>query len=282
MPKTVDIKEHQEIPWGIESVKASNIWEFSTGKGIKVAIIDSGISKHADLNIKGEVNFIEPGKPAEDDSGHGTLIAGIIAAQNNDTGVVGIAPDVELYSLKVLDSSGTGFLTDLVDSIEWCIKNNINIINISASVNKDFSSLKKVIDIALENEILIVAASGNNNNGQVGYPASYSGVISVGSLDKYNRKDEFSSIGKIDFCAPGVNILSTFNDEGYAIMSGSSMAAPHITGLLSLMLADIRNDINKDGVIKSKEVIEKLKYLAEDLGEKGDDDLFGYGGVKAN
>lgn len=114
------------------------------------------------------------------------------------------------------------------------------------------------------------------------YPAAYPGVISVGAIDKSDKLDKFSSIGKVDFCAPGVNILSTFNDGGYAIMSGTSMAAPHITGILALMLADKRNDINEDGMVSSDEVKEILPKYAEDLGVKGYDTSYGYGVLKAN
>lgn len=281
-PKKIKIIGTQQVPWGIKHIKANEVWSKSTGRRIKVAILDSGISGHKDLLVKGEFNVIEPGKPAKDDSGHGTLVAGIIAAKNNNIGVVGVAPDVELYAVKILNASGSGYLPDLVKGIEWCRKNHIQIINLSVTVNRDFPVLKESVAKAINEGIIIVASAGNTNAGNVTYPAAYPGVISVGSIDKNEKLDKFSSVGKVDFFAPGVNILSTFNDGSYAIMSGTSMAAPHISGLLALMLADKRNDINEDGFVSSDEVKEILPKCAEDIGIKGYDSSYGYGIIKVD
>lgn len=216
------IKE-QQIPWGVSRVEADKAWVNTTGKGVKVAVVDSGISKHKDLrdNIKGEFNAIDPKKSAIDDFGHGTHVAGIIAAKDNKIGVVGVAPDVDLYAVKVLDAMGAGYLSDLAEGIEWCINNEIQLINLSVELQKDYPLLSYTINRALSADIIVVAAAGNTFGKSVTYPAAYEGVISVSAIDTNNNIANFSAVGKIDFCAPGVDVYSTHLGNNYTIMSGT-------------------------------------------------------------
>lgn len=111
----------QQITWGVQRVGADKAWSTTTGSNIRVAVVDSGIARHKDIqqNIAGEFNATDVDKPAIDDFGHGTHVAGIIAARNNKVGIVGIAPDVKLYSVKILNSDGTGYLSDLVGSVGY-------------------------------------------------------------------------------------------------------------------------------------------------------------------
>jgi len=275
------IKE-QQIPWGVSRVEADKAWVNTTGKGVKVAVVDSGISKHKDLrdNIKGEFNAIDPKKSAIDDFGHGTHVAGIIAAKDNKIGVVGVAPDVDLYAVKVLDAMGAGYLSDLAEGIEWCINNGIQVINLSVELQKDFPLLSYTINRALSADIIIVAAAGNTFGKSVTYPAAYEGVISVSAIDTNNNIANFSAVGKIDFCAPGVDVYSTHLGNNYTIMSGTSMAAPHVSGVIALMLADLRNDTNNDGVISFLEVMDIMLCNSVDIGTIGYDGIFGKGLVK--
>lgn len=282
MPKESKIIKAQQIPWGVKRIEADKAWIKTTGKGVKLAVVDSGIAKHKDLrdNIKGEFNAIEPGKSAHDDFGHGTHVAGIVAAKNNTEGVVGVAPDADLYAVKVLDAFGSGYLSDLADGIEWCIKNGIDVINLSIELEEDFPLLRYSVNRALSADIIIVAAAGNTFSKSVTYPAAYEGVISVSAINADDNIANFSAVGKIDFCAPGVDIYSTYLGNSYTTMNGTSMAAPHVTGMLALMLADSRNDTNADGIISENEVIDIMSDNSEDIGVMGFDNTYGNGIVK--
>lgn len=275
-------KQPQQISWGTKRIGADKAWDTNTGKGVKVAVVDSGINKHPDIkkNIKGEFNAIEPGKPATDYYGHGTHVAGIIASRDNKVGVVGVSPDTSLYAVKVLDANGSGYLSDLTEGIEWCINNNIQIINLSLEVQNDSTILKESVKRALDAGIVVVSAAGNTCGGNAAFPAAYEGVISVGAIDENDKLSELSAVGKVDLCAPGVNILSTYLNDGYTTLSGTSIAAPHVTGVLALMMADKSNDINNDGVVSANEVKALIPMRTEDIGTVGYDSLYGNGILK--
>jgi hypothetical protein len=254
----------ETVPWGINKVNApmshsSNI----TGKGIKVAVFDTGISKHTDLTINGGISFIE-GEGYSDENGHGTHVAGIIASMLNDKGIVGVSPNVELYSVKVLDSYGQGSYSSIIDGIEWAIDNNINIINMSFGSSYHSKILEEAINLATSHGILIVASAGNNGKdteNSLVYPAKFDNVISVGAVDENNGRALFSSVGpELDLVAPGVNIYSTLNKENYGDKSGTSMAAPHVVGVAALLWG-------KNPEIDSDRIKGLLYYSATNLGE---------------
>ncbi len=282
--KSKEIKLLQQIPWGVKRVEADRAWIKTTGEGVKVAVVDSGIAKHKDLqkNIKGEFNAIEPGRSVIDPFGHGTHVSGIIASNNNKVGVVGVAPEAELYAVKVLDSFGSGYLSDLVEGIEWCINNGIQIINLSIEIESDLPLLRDSINRALNAGLIVVAAAGNTYSASATFPAGYEGVFSVSAIDETDKIADFSATGKIDFCAPGVDIYSTYINSGYSHMSGTSMAAPHITGVIALMLADLRNDMDNDGIVSTKEVVNIICNCTEDIGTMGYDEIYGYGVLKVS
>ncbi|SFX45313.1 Subtilase family protein [Thermoactinomyces sp. DSM 45891] len=231
------------LPWNIRRVLRGKSRTF-TGKGIKVGIIDTGIDfSHPDLsqNVHGGVNIIEPGKPPHDLNGHGTHVSGVIGAAVNQLGIIGVAPDVSLYAIKVLNKKGVGSLSDLVRGIEWGISNNMDILNISISGGKVSPvALEKAIQVATRRGIFVVAAAGNagqlsGKGDTVEVPARVSNAIAVAALSKSNKRASFSATGStVDVAAPGVKVVSTYPGMKYAALSGTSMAAAHVSGVLAL------------------------------------------------
>lgn len=229
-----DPQTTQVIPWGIEYMDAPSMWSDSTDY-LKVAIIDTGIDlDHPDLkdNIKGGFNALRKNKSPEDDNGHGTHVAGIIGACNNDIGVVGMIPNADLYAIKALDSNGNGYVSDIIEGIDWSIKNDIDIINMSLGMTNNSVALHDIIIRAYNLGIIMVAAAGNNYGENIEYPAAYEEVIGIGATDKDGNIAEFSAEVGVYSWAPGVEIYSTAIGGGYVKMSGTSMATPHWIGLV--------------------------------------------------
>ncbi|NGQ97126.1 S8 family serine peptidase, partial [Brevibacillus sp. SYP-B805] len=253
----VEYDDSQYMPWGIEDIGANKTLDRNyTGEGIKIAILDTGISEHPDLQIAGGVSFVESEPEINDENGHGTAVAGVIAAQNNNFGVVGVAPGAKIYSVKVLDKEGTGKYSYIIQGIEWAIENNMNIISLSAGGLVDSQALHDEIKRANEQGILIVAAAGNNGEGEETeiFPARYPETISVGAIEKEDhRLASFSSVGsEIDLVAPGVDIISTSLNGGYKKRSGTSIAVPHVTGAAAVIWSQ-NKDLDNQGV---REILE--------------------------
>ncbi|AQX56254.1 S8 family serine peptidase [Priestia flexa] len=206
---------------------------------IKIAILDSGINKKHeefnDLTFK-EYNVIAPDDNITDDFGHGTAIAGIIAAKGIKT--TGIIQNVQIFDVKVLNEKGQGKIEDVVEGIEWSIKQNVDIINISFGFSSDKAELKSAINNAIEQNIIITAAAGNTLGLTVDFPAQYNDVLSISSFDEDFKLDPFSGVGKIDYSAPGVDIISTDNKGDYSTFSGTSFATAYATGVIATILND--------------------------------------------
>ena len=233
----------QPIPWGVDRVDADNVWASTTADSVKVAVIDTGVDlDHPDLtgNIKGGVNTIQSWKNADDDNGHGSHVAGIIAALNNSVGVVGMGPQIDIYAVKVLNKNGSGYVSDIIEGIQWSINNNINVINMSLGTTSDVISFHDAVIAARNAGIVVVAAAGNSGpaNNTVIYPAKYPESIAVSATDSLDGQPSFSSRGpEVDLAAPGVSIYSAYKNGSYTTLSGTSMAAPHVAGAAALVLA---------------------------------------------
>lgn len=287
-------EDYEEIWWGLDRIDDGDgvvqTHEYNKGTGVNVAIIDTGIYyEHPDLkaNYKGGYNFVNNDYPPMDDNGHGTHVAGIIAAANNGIGVVGVAPEANLYALKALDSSGSGYTSDIIAAINWARNNGIQIISMSLGSNYDDPALHETCYLAYSEGILLVAAAGNDYSKRgrtelntVDYPARYDSVIAVGATTETDQKASYSSTGPaVELAAPGDLILSTFlptvpvqgvTGYNYVIASGTSMACPHVSGAAALILSG-------EPTLSVSEVRDRLKNTADDLGSSGFDYWFGHG-----
>ncbi|WP_179281022.1 S8 family peptidase [Paenibacillus sp. XY044] len=228
-----------KIPWNVSRVKSPRLWNRTMGQGVKVAIIDTGIAKHPDLCIAGGVNTITGGS-FQDDNGHGTHVAGIAAATGRQK-IYGNAPKVKLFAVKVLDQNGNGFVSDIVEGIDWCLKRGIKVMNMSFGLtgSGNNKALQDAIKRAAKQGAVISASAGNEGttfSPLIDAPARYPETIAVAATDRLNRVADFSSRGNgISVAAPGVNILSTLPGDEYGKMSGTSMSAPHVTGGAALL-----------------------------------------------
>ena len=238
-----DRKNKEGVPWGVARVHAPEIWNRDQGQGVHVAVVDSGIDcSHPDLQCDqgSGINILDTASPPMDDNGHGTHVSGTIAARANGSGVIGVAPRVVLMPIKVMDEKGEGAASDILRGAVWAAEHGAQVLNLSLGSPKSCKAETQVIKEILESGITIVASAGNSGPGadtEV-YPASYPGVIAVAASDMQDHIAEFSSRGKsISFVAPGVSIVSTWLGGKYAKADGTSMAAPHVTGLAALAIA---------------------------------------------
>ena len=277
----------EELPWGVDQIDAELAWATSTGAGIKVAVLDTGIDlDHPDLqaNIKGGVNIINSHKTADDDNGHGTHVAGTIAAAlNNEIGVIGVAPEAHLYAVKVLNRRGSGFVSDVIEGLQWGIDQEMQVMNMSLGTSSDVQSLHDAVDAAYAAGIVLVAAAGNsgdtNPDSDVIYPAKYGSVIAVAATDSNSTRASWSSDGpEVELAAPGVDIFSTWKGGEYETKSGTSMASPHVAGTAALVIGAgaVTDGDELYGI--ANEVRQVLQDTADYL---GDANLYGYGLVDA-
>jgi minor extracellular protease Epr len=273
----------QQITWGIARVKAPEAWNNSTGKNVKIAVLDSGISNsHPDLTVSGGINLVGKSKNNKwnDDNGHGTHVAGIIATRNNTIGVVGVAPDAQLYAVKVLDAYGSGYISDVIEGIDWAVQNNMDVVSMSLGTATYSQALNDTTVNAYNSGVILVAAAGNSGDGNLStddvlYPAKFDSVIAVSAIDYNNIEPVWSADGaKVELAAPGVNIYSTWLNGGYANASGTSMAAPFVSGVAALVKG-------KNLSMTPQGIREALDYNAVELGEAGRDRRYGFGLVQA-
>ncbi|PKH10565.1 S8 family serine peptidase [Planomicrobium sp. MB-3u-38] len=284
----------QQPSWGYQHIKAPSALKLGyTGKGVKIAVIDSGInSKHPDLSVAGGASMIDNTSPFTDGAGHGTHVAGVIAALNNTIGVVGAAPDAEIYSVKVLASSGAGTLEDVLEGIQWAIDQDMDIINLSLTTDFNIPELEALLKKANELGIIVVAAAGNieivdtrgnyvQNTSDVLYPARYPSVIAVGSTDTNNRLSGFSYRGpSVEIVAPGQGIYSTFSTiatsghDDYKSSEGTSVSTPFVSAVFAQYKEAYPH-------LTNAQLRASVKRAVIDLGVKGKDNLYGHGLVQS-
>lgn len=266
--------------WGVKHIGAGMVHQDGNkGTGVKIAVIDSGIDyNHPDLNdnYAGGYDFYNDDGYPMDDDGHGTHVAGTIGAEDNDSGVVGVAPEADIYALKILGADGSGSYSDVIAALEWCVDNDIQVTNNSYGSSGDPGDLvKQAFDNANAAGIINIAAAGNEGNppgrgDNVIYPARWDSVIAVAATDSSDKRAKWSSTGPdVELAAPGVSIVSTLPGGVYGIMSGTSMASPHAAGTAALVISS--------GINGNDAVRQQLINTARDLGEPGLDNYYGYG-----
>jgi subtilisin len=230
------------IPWGVRHIQAPQAWSRTTGHRIKVGVIDTGVDfGHPDLrhSLERGINLLQRMTHPQDDNGHGTHISGTIAAANELQGMIGVAPRALIHPVKAFDHNGTAFVSDIILGIEWCIRNQMDVVNMSFGMKTRSKSLLNAVNNAFRTGVLIVASSGNDGRiGNIDYPARYTQTIAVGATTQMSRIASFTNrSGLIDIYAPGERIVSAWLRGRHREMSGTSMATSHVTGAIALLLA---------------------------------------------
>ena len=282
------------IDWGMKLIGADKAWEKYTGKGIKVGIIDTGIDySHSDLapNIAKYKSFIDD-TDGVDANFHGTHVAGISCGRNNGTGIVGVAPKAKIYSAKIFDKNSKTTATAEMKALEWMAEEGVHVVNMSygglfpidipgvkESLQKYHDCVKAVADAG----VIMVAAAGNAGNSRdtldrISWPARFPETFAVGAICQELQRADFSSTGDmLDFAMPGVDVYSCYPGNKWARYSGTSMAAPFLTGCIALLQEYALK--TKGRVFTFEEVKNELAKYAIDLGVEGIDPEYGYGMV---
>lgn len=272
----------QLIDWGVRQSKIPETWKETKGEGIKILVIDTGHPFHQDIGDNSKIgqNFILD-EVMEDLNGHQSHCTGIISAKNNQFGMVGVAPKSTCISAKALNKNGSGTMKSLCEALEYAVKIKPDIVSMSLGAPQSFPLIHELIKKLHKLNIPVVCAAGNSGSAGVNFPAKYKETIAVAAYDINGNIAGFSSKGpQVDWAAPGVNIYSTFLDNGYKKLSGTSMACPFVVGIIALMLAKHRKQEKETGKNDCKTVDEIKEHLLKytiDKGEKGKDNYWGYG-----
>jgi type VII secretion-associated serine protease mycosin len=279
---------HYADQWGLPGIGAPAAWDTTRGtSSVVVAVVDTGVDlDHPDLASRIDVangyDFVSHSPVADDDNGHGTHVAGIVAASaNNGIGVAGTAPDCRILPVKVLDASGRGTTLDVADGIRWAVDNGADVINLSLASATPDSYTRSAVESALASNVVVVAAAGNDGSSAgASYPAAYPGVVGVGASTVFNTRASFSNYGSgLDITAPGEGIWSTETplDRGlyYGDKSGTSMASPFVAGVAALVRS-------QNPTISQNRIAVHLQATAQDLGSAGFDSGYGWGLVRAD
>lgn len=265
--------------WGLTRIFAPEAWTLSAGAGVRVAVIDTGVDAgHPDL--QGQVlpgyDFVNEDPDPFDDHGHGTRMAGIVAAvANNAVGISGVAPQAALLPVKVLDGQGYGAYSAVASGIIYAVDQGARVLNLSLSGAVQSAVLQDAVDYATARGVLVVAAAGNDGSDFPAYPAAARGAVAVSATDETDAHPGFSNYGNwIDLAAPGVNIITTSAGRGYSSSSGTSPAAAFASAVFALVLA-------AEPTLTGDAALARVAGGAIDLGAGGWDRYYGWGRVDA-
>lgn len=253
----------QQKGWEITKLNVDDQWVKSRGDGVNIAVIDTGCDyNHPDIkdNIIGGFNVINNTKNFMDDNGHGSHVCGTISAIDNGIGMVGVAPKSKIYAIKAMDSNGSASQENIAKGIDLAINAGVDIITMSLGSKYEMKKIKKSIENAISNNILIFCAAGNSGiNEEIMYPARDKNTISIGAVDENLNRTNFTCSGdELDFLSPGHNIMSIIPNNRYALMSGTSMSNPFAVGCAALYISYYRQQTGKKYFSQS-EMIEILK-----------------------
>ncbi len=290
----------QSNTWGVDKIRAPAVWQQGiTGKGITVAVVDTGIdSTHPDLDdlddkpstkdpkVVGWIDYVNGRKTPYDDYGHGTHVVGIISGTGANGVHTGVAPGTKLIAAKVFDEFGSGYASNVILAFEWAVNNGARVISYSCGEPQHYSPFTIAIDKVVAAGVIPVVAAGNfgPNSNTIDCPGDEINSTTVGATDSSDTIAYFSSRGPVtlngktyikpDVSAPGVDIESTYPGGSYEIASGTSMAAPYVSGTVALML-------EKNPALKPSEIKQTLESTAVDLGPAGQDNDYGSGRINA-
>jgi major intracellular serine protease len=258
--------------WEIDKFGIKSLWNKSQGDGVTVAVIDTGCDiNHEDIknNIVDSINFDNPNQKVNDIAGHGTHVSSTIAAENNGTGMVGVAPKTKIIAVKALGDNGNGNLNNIAKAIKWAADRKVDFITMSLGSPYPAQLLESAIDYAASKGCVMFCAAGNSGkNTDIMYPAKYNHTIAIGAINENLDRTDFTCSGdSLDFLAPGYNILGCVPGNKYALMSGTSMSNPFVVGCASLLLSYNRK-YKKYKLDTAEDYINVFKQSAKDLQNK--------------
>ena len=271
---------YPDYQWNLSLIGMEQTWEINRGSSdVVVAIVDTGLDLgHPEFvgKVTDGYNVLDGSNVPEDDNGHGTHVAGIIAAKtNNADGIAGMSWNSKLMPIKAIGADGSGSAVDIAEGIYWATDHGADVINLSVGNYTSSAALLEACRYAFDRNVVLVAASGNDDTDQPSYPAAYDEVLCVAAVDHRRERADFSNFGDyVDVAAPGVDIPSTYIYSDYAALSGTSMACPHVAALASLVRS-------AQPGMKNTEVMDHIRKSAVDLGAPGHDPLYGFGMIDA-
>lgn len=266
--------------WNLSKIRAAQAWDITVGSPTTIiAIVDTGVdAAHPDLQGKvlPGVDFVNGDNDPTDDQGHGTHVAGTAAAvTDNGLGIAGVAWEAKILPIKALSASGAGAHSWIANGIVWATDHGAHVINLSLGGPYTSATLHQAVEYAWDHGVVVVAAAGNGNTSNPTYPAAYENVIGVSATTQNDQRASFSNYGSyISVASPGVSILGTIRDDRYQAWSGTSMASPHVAGLVALL-----KSIHPDWT--NAQIREAIENSTEDLGTPGWDAVFGEGRIDA-
>jgi subtilisin family serine protease len=271
------------IDWGLALLHVPDHWKRTAGAGVRVALLDTGIDEsHPDLAgaIDDARDFTRSKSGPADRNGHGTHVAGIVAARQNNRGVVGVAPQSRLLVAKVLGDDGVGSSAAVAAGVDWACDSGAHLLSMSLGSPQPDPALHAAIKRAVAKGVFVITAAGNAGRADsVNYPARWRETVAVAAVDKSGRLSRFSSRGpQVDIAAPGQDVLSTYVGGGYAKLSGTSMAAPFVAGIVALLIPLHRDTCNSRTPLRTlADLHEHLRRTARDAGPVGHDPGYGWG-----